>query len=351
MPDFEIYEAAKRITESAFDFLYRSVSEIKSHPKYSVVHFATAVELILKARLMDEHWSLIVEKNSDADLDAFLAGKVRTVGPSEAIKRLRRVCGQTISVDAQSQIEKISNHRNRMIHFFHEVGTEEASPEMVEGIAKELCLCWFYLERLLSQWGEQFVDFDKEIAQTKFEMRRIRTYLTVAFERLEATIEKEKSAGKVFRECSGCGFPAAELHSYSDHLAEKSCLVCGLTEGHSEVECPEDCDGKIQGVAERDQNAECPKCGHELTSEELGEILETEIFEYGAYVTKNCAECWSPGTVVEHHEVFVCAECLFVTKKIGMCGWCSEYQIGGGDLEFSYHVGCEFCEGRGPDTS
>ncbi|HSH26283.1 MAG TPA: hypothetical protein VK972_00705 [Wenzhouxiangella sp.] len=39
--------ALHNLSESAFDFLERSVEEIKAHPKYSVIHFATAVELIL----------------------------------------------------------------------------------------------------------------------------------------------------------------------------------------------------------------------------------------------------------------------------------------------------------------
>jgi hypothetical protein len=53
-----IATATKCISESAFDFLESSVDEIKTHPKYSVIHFATAVELLLKARLIHEHWSL-----------------------------------------------------------------------------------------------------------------------------------------------------------------------------------------------------------------------------------------------------------------------------------------------------
>lgn len=64
--------ATVSIAESAMDFLKRAVDEIEKHPKYSVIHFATAVELILKARLMHEHWALVVEKTSDADVERFL---------------------------------------------------------------------------------------------------------------------------------------------------------------------------------------------------------------------------------------------------------------------------------------
>jgi hypothetical protein len=113
-----IATATHRISESAFDFLKKSVDEIKEHPKYSIIHFGNAVELLLKARLMHEHWSLVVDRVSDADLERFLSGSCKTVGPVEAMKRLGGICGQNIPKDAAVQFEKIAVNRNRMTHFF-----------------------------------------------------------------------------------------------------------------------------------------------------------------------------------------------------------------------------------------
>jgi hypothetical protein len=60
----------------------------------------------------------------------------------------------------------------------------------------------------------------------------------------------------------------------------------------------------------------------------------------------NCALCWTQGGVVKHHEIYVCTECLGTSDEIAGCGWCNELQMGGGDLEHSYHTGCEFCDGH-----
>ena len=65
------------------------IDEIEKHPKYSIINFATGIELMLKARLMWEHWSLVVEKTGDAVLKDFQEGKAKTVTPREAMKRLR----------------------------------------------------------------------------------------------------------------------------------------------------------------------------------------------------------------------------------------------------------------------
>ena len=51
-----------RLVENAFDFLFKAISEIEGQPKYSVIHFYAAVELFVKARLMKEHWSLVISQ-------------------------------------------------------------------------------------------------------------------------------------------------------------------------------------------------------------------------------------------------------------------------------------------------
>ena len=41
------------LTRNAFDFLERGITEFDKSPKYSVIHFCAAVEMLLKARLID----------------------------------------------------------------------------------------------------------------------------------------------------------------------------------------------------------------------------------------------------------------------------------------------------------
>lgn len=180
--------ALRDLSESAFDFLERSVAEIETHPKYSVINFATAVELILKARLMREHWTLVVERASDVTLDDFLSGTVKTVSQADAMKRLKNACAENIPSDAVAQFGKIAAHRNRMIHFFHEAGKKKADDTLTEEIVKELCLSWFHLDRLLSDWRDQFDDFQAEITSVDKKMKGLREFLKVTFERLESEI-------------------------------------------------------------------------------------------------------------------------------------------------------------------
>ena len=79
------------LTESAFEFLNRSIDEFSESEKFSTVHFAIAIELFLKARLMREHWSLLLDKPDQADKTAFFRGDAKTVSPDQTIERLRRI--------------------------------------------------------------------------------------------------------------------------------------------------------------------------------------------------------------------------------------------------------------------
>lgn len=338
--------ALHNLAESAFDFLERSVDELKKSPKYSVIHFATAVELLLKARLMNEHWTLVVERASDVSLDDFLSGQCKTVTQADAIKRLNGACGENIPKDAVAQFAKLAAHRNQMIHFFHEAGTTTGGQTMIEGIVKEQCLSWYYLERLLSEWADQFEDFDAKITTVRWRMKQNRAFLSVAFDRLKLKIEADKKAGTAFQICSGCGYESAAVIDLSDILFEKHCRVCSLGKAYVEMPCPGKC-GKTLHIEDDSYSRTCEECGHSVTAKELAQRLNTEYSDPTDFDTPtNCAMCSGYHTAVQHHDTFICSECLSTDDSAPQCGWCNERQICGGDLEFSYHSGCEFCDGQ-----
>ena len=72
-------QRVRSLAENALDFLNKAVDELKDGPKYSVIHFYAAVELFLKARLMQEHWTLIVSKRQEPDWDRFISGRFSSV--------------------------------------------------------------------------------------------------------------------------------------------------------------------------------------------------------------------------------------------------------------------------------
>src|SRR5436190_1393302 len=107
------------LVENAVDFLQRSVSDLQSNmPKYSVIHFYSGLELILKARLLHEHWSLSVSDVNKADKTRFIIGDFDSIGLKEAKDRLANVLNCKLGESENRAYEKLRKRRNQAVHFF-----------------------------------------------------------------------------------------------------------------------------------------------------------------------------------------------------------------------------------------
>lgn len=101
-----------KLVESALDFLNRALKKVKTEPKYSVIDFFTGVELILKARLLHEHWSLVVAKPGDVSKQKFLEGSFESATRKQCFTRLENVCGETLN-EEQACFDQLAERRNR----------------------------------------------------------------------------------------------------------------------------------------------------------------------------------------------------------------------------------------------
>ncbi len=334
------------LVESAFEFLLRAIDELEQSPKFSTIHFATAVELFLKARLMREHWSLVVDHPDKATRADFNSGRARTVTPEKAIGRLRDIADVTINPEAEKAFRSIAERRNRMIHFVHGSGGEGDSREQV---AIEQCVGWFHLENLLSDWSEQLGPVARHVRSAQTKMKKHKRFLQVRFDRAADQIREAKAEGIDFCTCRSCGFPAAAVMPVTEAVARLVCLVCDVHDVRFTIACPDaDCGAPVQFLGSEGPDQTCQLCETPVGSADIREALDSEIVgpdDYLDFTEKNCALCGTLHSVVQHAHVYVCVECLAVEDDIAQCGFCNEQQIGGGDLEFSYRTGCEFCDG------
>lgn len=331
-----------RIIDNAFDFLETAIEEFDTKPKYSIMHFCTAVELVLKARLVHEHWSLIVADKPEKS--KFEKGDFRSITIKESIEKIRNVLGDDFPENFQESFLNIANHRNKLVHFFHdEVGKKK--------IAREQCTGWFYLSRLINKWDNTFSKYQDKIAELNKKMRKYHDFLATTYEEAKSDINKEKLSGAIFKVCPSCQFEACKQSTITDNIYIYKCKVCIFEEKVIIIPCS-NCDEPIE-ISEGDgEPIRCLHCNHEIDPAYLSEQLDTNL-AYGKdhnYMKINCAYCCTSGSVVTHNGYYICAECHSISEDVGSCDWCSEGQIGGGDLEFSFLDGCEFCEGHAGHT-
>lgn len=343
MTQHEIFD---RLVSNAFDFLERGIEEFDQAPKYSVIHFCAAVEMLLKARLMMEHWSLIVSKPEQANLQKFMAGDFMSVTMDETRARIRDIAGEDIADDAFSSFRTLANHRNKMIHFFH--ADMDSDGQAKAQIVVEHCRSWFHLHRLLIRWQDFFQNFQDEIARADHAMKQHRKYLSAKFKVLKAELDEACENGCEPEECRACGFKASLPTNYFGQVATFRCLVCDHSEVQVEIECPH-CHEQI--VIVNEGFATCENCGDSIEPEQVADALIDSDFAHiqiadgdDSWLPANCASCDGHHTVVRLSEIYFCANCFDMSDQVEQCDWCSEYNTG--DMEYSYINGCNQCDGK-----
>jgi len=342
MQQQEIFDS---LVKNAFDFLEQGISEFEKSPKYSVIHFCAAVEMLLKARLMNEHWSLIVSKPDQANLNKFLAGDFISVTLEESRNRLRDIAGEEISDEGFNSFRSLANHRNKMIHFFH--ADMESDGDAKSQIVAEQCRSWFHLHILLKRWDDYFQDFSNEIRRANKSMNSQRKYLGAKFKALKKDLDAIRKSGSIPQICSACNFKAAIPKHKLGTISAVSCLVCEHSQTQIEMNCPH-CNKPV--VVENEGFATCKSCRGAIRPEHILDLLTDHSKAYirikdGDYSWEpaNCGGCGAYHLVARQGDSYFCTNCFDISERITNCEWCNEPSTG--RMSDSYVSGCGHCSG------
>lgn len=347
-PSHDFEALFKSITENAFEFLEKSLDEFDISPKFSIIHFASAIELFMKARLLSEHWSLIVERVDGANIEELFSGNVRTVSPNTARKRLKNIVLDPVPNEAVKIFNNIATHRNRAIHFGYH--NDQANIEL-EKIVTEQCIGWRHLQKLLeNNWNSVFIEFKEKISSIDKKMRDHQGYLDAKYKSLIPDIKTITSSGGRVKNCYSCGYDTAHVENIEGDISLGACLLCSVSETIIKLECPDsECTQEIEFGNYFGPPEFCSSCGtpfESWVSEGLDTGVGTTSDNMLDHIDINCPNCPSQHhSVVEHHSQYICITCFDFSSKIGVCEWCNEGQLGGVP-EYSYLTGCESCDGN-----
>ena len=330
-----------RLVENAMEFLAKAIDGFKTEPKHSIINFYTAVELFLKARLLKEHWSLVVMR--EPDREKFESGDFISVSFDAACERLQKVVQSPISTGAKRNFDLVRRHRNRMVHFVHHANISAANG--IEAIAREQLRAWCDLNHLLSvQWKEEFAHFASRFVDFEQRLRGHREYLEAKFEALGSTIKNEASKGTEIRTCGACNFASMRISEVLKSLLEGHCLVCGYQDKWIDYAC-QSCGKK--SCLEEGGNFSCQRCGNSEDEQQLVNSLDESIIDkdnyFEAKVPANCGSCDSYHSIIEYGGLYLCVVSFEVSDDLSQCGFCSEHS--NADLEDSYLYGCSVCVG------
>lgn len=195
---------------NGLDYLVSVVSHLNENEsevtprdvKYAVLHLEAAVELLLKARLHSEHWTLVFTDLQKVTPKALKESSFHTVGADKALDRLKTFVGVDITDKDKAAVDKLIKYRNRLQHFGF---TENASA--VENLAGEVLdfLIRFIDDQLLPglQDEREKAEAEADLLSVRKGLTSIHSFVKERMNRLGGELRQEGAENRTV-ECPEC---------------------------------------------------------------------------------------------------------------------------------------------------
>lgn len=269
------------LLENSFDYILDAVSRLKEPEpdkksmKYALVHLWSGVELLLKKRLMDEHWSLIFNNIDDkkSSKAALKTGDFESVYFKHAIKRLKNFCEIDIS-KSKDILEVIRQDRNKIEHYQFEKSKIQVVSNLIE--------VWAFILDFTS--NHMNISCDTEAIKVFEQIREIMVCHEEFIRHRKKTISsdlsdrRKKSKYQNLLKCPVCFQKAIPLILNDDDEIE--CVFCNISKNWKDFMVdwrsawnysgPFDClDCGNEGVCRTEDGWICFSCGEKW---DLGEL-------------------------------------------------------------------------------
>jgi hypothetical protein len=293
---------------NGLDFVHSALEHLQdaSDPrglKYATLHLWSGVEILLKVRLQQEHWTLVFAEPKNATSAEYEAGTFKSVAFEDCLTRLAGIAGVTLSDSDRRKLKALQTQRNRFEHF-----GLVASFQAVQGSAASALSV--VLDAILPELEHDlFGDQDRALLA---EIRQMLGSIDAVVEKRWRDIRSKVDAVPVVLTCLECSQPAAVPE---DGLR---CLFCaGYVETSVAVErYARDLLGFCEYTTIKDGGESpirvCPNCENEtlVDGEHAGGRWQ--------YVCFSCGEAWAGGDL-DH-----CGSCgeLYVPDDCAVCDNC-----------------------------
>jgi len=215
------------LLDNGIDYIYEAVQPIfrenfKLHNnsqhswKYSVLHLYSGIELLLKEKLKQEHWSLIFQDISKARSIKLENGDFVSVYHEELINRLQNIAGVTLN---DEPIKKLQSLRNRFEHFEINIPLSQCQ-DIVAGALDEIINFWERYFKSVSTVEQQEMFIQIKSIATGFEAYREQR-LNKFKQAISGIVENKKGLIVLCPDCSSLSFAV-----FKDDKRECKCFVC-----------------------------------------------------------------------------------------------------------------------------
>ena len=279
--------------------------------KYVVLHLQAATEVLLKVRIIREHWSLVFREPGKATQEAYKSGEFTSIGLEEILGRLKGILGISLSPPAQESIRRLARIRNKLQHFG--LVEQAVSIEIVAGEVLDSLLGFIASEL---QPGADAKDQEAltEIQETvREEVNRIGSLLQAREKRVKPTLDEQADHVVL---CPGCNQMALVIEGGAQ------CLICEQV--WSGKEAAGEYAGTILGRSWHDvveggsEPVEmCPDCGSTAFVSDVSVRAKPRTTMWFCF---NCGITATPSSV---DNCYKCGALMFMNEETGtVCSQC-----------------------------
>lgn len=272
------------LLENGLDFVLSAIAHLSDNPgkrelKYAVLHLCAGIELVLKERLRQEHWSLLFRKIDDAKKESYEKGDFSSAAFDECIRRVAEICEVDLATDYKDDLLRFRKKRNQMEHF----GFVDSRHALVSSAAKGLV---FLIDLIKSEFDPETLSPEERAMLDKIrtEKSKFEEYVSQRWVLIRSEVDDAKIPVLA---CPQCGQMAALVED------GMQCLFCGYRDSAEAA-----ADAYITSVLGLDEYRTvkdggewplytCPECGKEAVVDHWGEEKVSNRF-----VCFGCGAAW-----------------------------------------------------------
>ncbi|MRT05955.1 hypothetical protein [Ewingella americana] len=338
------------LVTNAIDFLESSIDDLNKRPKNSIVDFYTAIELFLKARLMLEHWTLILDEPGKANKQNFSKGDFKSVYFEDSVRRLKTILNIKLEDNILGNFKELGKHRNQIVHFAHaQYSSAQANKA---GVVAQQWYSWHHLYNLLTvEWKSEFIKYQADFERVHRRMLQEKEFLINRFNELTDNIKILRLRSIKIVKCRQCGLEAGKVNDSHKWGDDYECLVCesngvAVLPVKDTLPCPK-CKHPFEFFSPKITS--CTNCSHEISTNTLirlcreAYITGDDWWEEGGECNAGCHVCQhSPNSVFFIDGQWSCVSCFDRGWSAISCPHCDEYVTG--DMDTINYFACYKCE-------
>lgn len=282
-----------RLLRNGLDFVAEAVKLLRGEPtdralKQAVIYLDAGVELVLKERLVCEHWALVFRELGAVRKSAFDSGDFQSASFDECIERLTRITGWDLTDRDHRSLRRFRRSRNKLMH----CGLVDDPRALRAAAATALSILLDFVNHQFDykKLGRAEETFLSEIRE------EISEFVRFVEHRWEVIQNDVSSAGCVVSECDSCGQAAVIAARSTDY----ECAFCGLrctpseaAEAYVSIELGID---RYLCMKEGQEwpISTCPSCDMELLIDRGG---SGSMHPQEQFVCFGCQETWMEGSL------------------------------------------------------